>query len=315
MEQKIRRRSPFWSLAGPLLGYWGIQLAVQFILQIVIELPYFMRAYASVMSGDMTTFDEIMSEYWKIMSPALEQVLRMQVEITGVAAVCTLIMTGILFSRDRKLEKASGLPVWRKAPAGQYWTIGVFGIAGCIGVTCLSILAQAAFIDAEYQQAASEMYSAPFLVQLAALGIVIPVAEEMMFRGVMFRRYRENRSFLFSAIWSALFFSLMHTNMIQMVYSFLLGVLLAYVYEKFGSVKAPVLLHVLLNTGSVVFTKLGLFDWMASGFVRIAAGAIAGAFVCSAMFVLIQRMEGAHEEQKTDGQTPPENRRGPLDFF
>ena len=200
MEQKIRRRSPFWSLAGPLLGYWGIQLAVQFILQIVIELPYFMRAYASVMSGDMTTFDEIMSEYWKIMSPALEQVLRMQVEITSVAAVCTLIMTGILFSRDRKLEKASGLPVWRKAPAGQYWTIGVFGIAGCIGVTCLSILAQAAFIDAEYQQAASEMYSAPFLVQLAALGIVIPVAEEMMFRGVMFRRYRENRSFLFSAI-------------------------------------------------------------------------------------------------------------------
>lgn len=315
MEQKIRRRSPFWSLAGPLLGYWGIQLAVQFILQIVIELPYFMRAYASVMSGDMTTFDEIMSEYWKIMSPALEQVLRMQVEITSVAAVCTLIMTGILFSRDRKLEKASGLPVWRKAPAGQYWTIGVFGIAGCIGVTCLSILARAAFIDAEYQQAASEMYSAPFLVQLAALGIVIPVAEEMMFRGVMFRRYRENRSFLFSAIWSALFFSLMHTNMIQMVYSFLLGVLLAYVYEKFGSVKAPVLLHVLLNTGSVVFTKLGLFEWMASGFVRIAAGAIAGAFVCSAMFVLIQRMEGAREEQKTDGQTPPENRRGPLDFF
>ena len=68
MERKIRRRSPFWSLAGPLLGYWGIQIAVQFVLQLVIEMPYIMRAYASVMAGEMTTFDEIMSEYWNMCS-------------------------------------------------------------------------------------------------------------------------------------------------------------------------------------------------------------------------------------------------------
>ena len=315
MERKIRRRSPFWSLAGPLLGYWGIQIAVQFVLQLVIEMPYIMRAYASVMAGEMTTFDEIMSEYWNIMTPALEKVLSMQVEITGAAALCTLIMTGILFSRDRKLEQNSGMPVWKKAPAGQYWTIGVFGIVGCIGVTCLSTLAQAAFLDVEYQQTAAEMYSAPFLVQLAALGIVIPIAEEMMFRGVMFRRYRENRSLMYSALWSSLFFSLMHTNSIQMVYSFLLGILLAYIYEKFGSVKAPVLLHVLLNTGSVVFTELGLFDWLASGFVRIAAGAIVSAFVCSIMFVIIQKMEGAQEKKEMDDHTRPGNGNGSMDFF
>ena len=33
----IHRKSPFWSLAGPLLAYWGIQLAVQFIIQAFIQ--------------------------------------------------------------------------------------------------------------------------------------------------------------------------------------------------------------------------------------------------------------------------------------
>ena len=43
---QIYRKSPFWSLAGPMLGYLAIQFAVQFAAQLVIEMPYVMRAYA-----------------------------------------------------------------------------------------------------------------------------------------------------------------------------------------------------------------------------------------------------------------------------
>ena len=75
-----------------------------------------------------------------------------------------------------------------------------------------------------------------------------------------------------------------------MIYTFLLGVLLAYLYEKFGSFRAPVVLHILLNTGSVVFTELGVFGWLAGSPVRMAGAVISGAFLCSVMFVLIQRM-------------------------
>lgn len=72
-----------------------------------------------------------------------------------------------------------------------------------------------------------------------------------MFRGVLYQRYRETRGFYYAAIWSALFFSVTHTNTVQMIYTFLLGILLCYIYEKFGSMKAPIMLHVVLNLGSL----------------------------------------------------------------
>ena len=54
MNQIYRKRS-FWSLAGPLLGYLGIQFAVQFAAQFVIEMPYIMQAYAKVLRGSGDT--------------------------------------------------------------------------------------------------------------------------------------------------------------------------------------------------------------------------------------------------------------------
>ena len=111
-----------------------------------------------------------------------------------------------------------------------------------------------------------------------------------MFRGILYKRFRERQGFWYSALWSSLLFSFMHSNTTQMIYTFLLGVLLAYLYEKFGSFRAPVVLHILLNTGSVVFTELGVFGWLAGSPVRMAGAVISGAFLCSVMFVLIQRM-------------------------
>ena len=290
---QIRRKSPFWSLAGPLLGFLAIQGGVQMLLQLVIEIPYAMNGYMdAVQGGTQLTFQELMESYMQSMQPALEAVARHQVEIAAAASLCTIILTGILFARDRRMEKACGVFVPEKASFRKYWTVFVFGIAGCIGATCLMAMIQLAFYDDQYQQSAQMMYSASIPVQIIGLGIVIPVAEELMFRGVLYKRFRERQGFWYSALCSAILFAFMHSNATQMMYSFLLGVFLCYIYEKFGSFKAPVSLHIILNTGSVAFTELGVFAWIGADPMRMAGAVILGAFVCSVMFVLIQRMDG-----------------------
>lgn len=57
------------------------------------------------------------------------------------------------------------------------------GAAGSIGVTCLSVVAQLAMNSNSYQQSVQSTYAAPIFVQVVVVGIIIPVAEEMMFRG------------------------------------------------------------------------------------------------------------------------------------
>lgn len=309
---QIRRRSPFWSLAGPLLAYLGIQLAVQTAAQIIIEMPYAVKAYTEVLRssrGTVPSIQEIMDSYMQVLEPAFEAVARHQVEIVTLSALGTIILTGILFARDRKMERKAGIILPERAPLTKYWTIAVFGAAGAIAATCLMAMVQMAFYDERYQQTAQITYSAGFLVQIIGLGIVTPIAEELMFRGILYKRFREQQSFWYSAIWSALLFSFMHSNTTQMIYAMLLGILLSYLYEKFGSLRAPVLLHILLNTGSVVFTAAGVFRWLAGAPMRMAGAVIAGAFLCSVMFVLIQKMPGSVKNRN------PEDESGKTDMF
>lgn len=172
------------------------------------------------------------------------------------------------------------------------------GAAGSIGVTCLSVVAQLAMNSNSYQQSVQSTYAAPIFVQVVVVGIIIPVAEEMMFRGVLYRRYRETKGFYYAALWSSVFFSVTHLTMIQTVYAFLLGILLCYVYEKYGSVKAAIGLHICLNTGSILFTGVGLFRWLAGDLMRMGLAIILSAFFCSVLFVMIQKIGDPVMEKK-----------------
>ena len=299
---QIQRKSPFWSLAGPLLIYMGIQLAVQTAVYLVISMPYILQAYAGVMKGEtLPTMEEWLRTCMEALEPAFETLAAHQVEIAGVTAPVTFVLTIPLFLKDRKLEKMCGIPAVGKVPLQGYGLIVLFGAAGCIAATCLMAMAQLVIYDPKYQQTAEVMYAAGIPLQILYLGIVIPVGEELMFRGILFKRFRERQGFWYSAICSSIFFAFMHTNTIQTVYAFLLGLMLSYLYEKFGSFKAPALLHIVMNTGSVLMTELGGFNWIGADPMRMAAATIGGAFICSVVFVMIQRMPGTVTVQPPKG--------------
>ena len=299
---QIQRKSPFWSLAGPLLIYMGIQLAVQTAVYLVISMPYILQAYAGVMKGEtLPTMEEWFRTCMEALEPAIEILAAHQVEIAGVTALVTFVLTIPLFLKDRKLEKMCGIPAVGKVPLQGYGLIVLFGAAGCIAATCLMAMAQLVIYDPKYQQTAEVMYAAGIPLQILYLGIVIPVGEELMFRGILFKRFRERQGFWYSAICSSIFFAFMHTNTIQTVYAFLLGLMLSYLYEKFGSFKAPALLHIVMNTGSVLVTELGGFNWIGADPMRMAAATIGGAFICSVVFVMIQRMPGTVTVQPPKG--------------
>ena len=113
-------------------------------------------------------------------------------------------------------------------PLKNYWSLLMMGVIGSSGATWLSAMAQAVLVDPEYIQTAKNMYSADFVVQIIVFGCVFPIAEEFMFRGVLYQTYRETRGFYYAAIWSALIFSVTHTNTVQMIYTFLIGILQCY---------------------------------------------------------------------------------------
>jgi membrane protease YdiL (CAAX protease family) len=89
-----------------------------------------------------------------------------------------------------------------------------------------------------------------FLVAVAC--VVVPVLEETLFRGVLYRALRRHWSFTPAAIASGLVFSVSHLNPTAMIPYLLLGILFAYLYERTGSLLAPAVAHGAFNAYTLV---------------------------------------------------------------
>lgn len=94
------------------------------------------------------------------------------------------------------------------------------------------------------------------LISLITIGIIGPIIEELMFRGIMYRDCKKKYSNMTSILITTFVFTLLHFSFIQMIYAFALGFLLIYVYEKYHSLKAPIILHITSNITTTLFMPL-----------------------------------------------------------
>ena len=114
------------------------------------------------------------------------------------------------------------------------------------------------------------------MIQIIGIGMIIPVCEELIYRGLIFMRMRQYCNVNLAIGLSALLFAAFHGNVVQGIYGFATGVLFAYVYEKYGSLKAPVLVHVSANLMSLGLSYVNPFfaDRRRVFIVGIAAAAV-----------------------------------------
>jgi CAAX protease family protein len=90
-------------------------------------------------------------------------------------------------------------------------------------------------------------------IALICMIIIIPFVEEFLFRGMIFNEFKKAMPLILSIILQALIFALFHGNILQGIYTFLLGVLCALVYIWCKSIIAPIILHMTYNfMGSLV---------------------------------------------------------------
>lgn len=86
-----------------------------------------------------------------------------------------------------------------------------------------------------------------YLGLLLVAAVVAPVVEEVAFRGLLYRWLRERAGPIVGAGASALAFSLLHGIAGLIPAIFVLGVILAWIYERTGSIWAPILVHGVYN--------------------------------------------------------------------
>lgn len=110
------------------------------------------------------------------------------------------------------------------------------------------------------KQIFQELMSGHWAAKLLAIVVVAPIAEEMLFRGVIFREFARRYSTAHAMIGSAGLFAVFHLNPWQAVVAFPIGLLAAWLVLRTGSIIPGIVLHASLNfTSSFLLLPMGLW--------------------------------------------------------
>lgn len=140
--------------------------------------------------------------------------------------------------------------------------------AACIGVGFGNILTMSplAGMSQGFAEANEHFYGSTLLIEIIGSAILTPILEELLYRGVIYERLR----FFMGKRWhgillSSLIFAMVHLNLVQFIYAFGMGIVLACCMEVTGHVYGAILAHMTANLIAVLRTECGLLPWLGDG--------------------------------------------------
>ena len=281
MEKRSVGRQ-IWEIVNPILTTMGIT----FVVEAIILSLYFMQDMPELM--EVATNEELFVSKLEEMIASAYQYM---VEITAIASLVTIPVLMFMRKRDARKDKEAGIVQNKKASWYKYFLIAGVSVPLAIVANNIITLSNLAEYSEAYQEATEALFMPSLPVQLVCLGIITPICEELVFRGLRYKRMRRDRAFVSAMISSALVFGVYHMNLVQMIYATICGLLLAYLYEKYGSLKAPMLAHILMNVVVCVLSDVNAFTWMFSQPIRMALITIVCAAIGSSVFLAVRRID------------------------
>lgn len=242
------------ALAWVLL-YIGIALALQILMGFMLVGTVYKIALTE---GLMENADAMLQLFEKGVGVSVDSVSvtasvdgSMAIAITGLCDFIMLVGFGLwYYFRENKYVFR---PNYRKAFTASN-VLATLGIAffGQFAVNLILMLFQMVFPSAlrQYEEL-SKSFDLDTITPVVMVFIVCllgPLAEEMLFRGMIYAKLRRAFSVWPAAIISGVLFGLFHANWVQGVYAAVFGVVLAYIYEKTQTIWGSCLLHVIFNS-------------------------------------------------------------------
>ena len=112
-------------------------------------------------------------------------------------------------------------------------------------------------MDENTQQIFTSLMKEPW--GYVAIGILAPLAEEVVFRGAILRTLlgiMSKKNHWVAIMISAAIFGIVHANLAQFINALLMGLLLGWMYYRTGSLVPGILLHWINNTMAYVLTNI-----------------------------------------------------------
>ena len=170
--------------------------------------------------------------------------------ISGLFTLPFLFLYYYMDKRSSTVSNKNGCR-FKRIRLCNYVYAAFMGMAACLALNYLIDILKLADISPAFRSTSGMFTEGGFVRSLIASGLVAPVMEELLYRGLIYKRLRESLDSIVSAVLSAIIFGAAHGNLVQFVYAFFAGLMMAYLYEKYKNLFAPVLFHFCANALSL----------------------------------------------------------------
>jgi len=246
------KRTPFqriWKMFFPYLLFY---VTLEFLRQAVGILLMYLSEKNEALYHFMLVAEDTTDETWALSGNG-SAVIQLAAFI-GVFVVLYTIGSG-----KKYLKKAKEDALSRTFSAAEWaaW-LGLIGVLA-IGLNMLFVAIGWISINPAYLEAASKMYAVSIPLGILLYGVVSPIVEEVLFRGMVFAEAKTFMKPFTAVLISSGLFGLYHGNTVQLFYSFLIGMVLAQAYRYSGRFLLPVVMHGAVNTLVFLATNFALF--------------------------------------------------------
>ena len=174
-----------------------------------------------------------------------------------------ILVPSLVFVVIECIELKEWVP-FKKIKWSTFWLTILFTMCLSPFISFINVLSQL-FTTNIVAELSGEFLSVSPLVLMFVIGFFGPFCEEFTFRGIIYHGLSKSGRTLAAILVSALFFGLMHMNLNQFSYAFILGLAFGLINEATGSIFPSLIMHILINSVNVGMQYIADYGMTLSG--------------------------------------------------
>ena len=236
---------------GKALGYFAVYFTCMNVVDLIAGFVWGYMKGAELKAMGMSS-EEAMAAF-QTMEPGYK----------GVSMLIGAILTLLIYFIIEKIKKTSlAKETDMKMVTGKQMALTVVGALGGMFFLnfMLNILPIPADLIGDLNSGMSSLTSYPFWLAILVNAILIPILEEVVFRGYLFNRLGKAMPAVVAAVISSVVFGLCHGGLVWAIWAGVTGLVICVVRVKSGSIIPGMIFHIIMNTFGMIVSYFPVLE-------------------------------------------------------
>lgn len=233
------------------IGKAAVYYVVYLLMQVLTSVVYSTILSAKITMDLMAAGDA--PDVMAVTEALTQDLMGRLMEITFVSGIVTLLLFWLVFLIRRK--KFTREVCLHTIPVNAILPLAVLAASfNIITTVIISFVPWPSSWMESYVNNSSGIDGSPMAWLTAVM--MAPVLEEIVFRGLIYTRLKNGLPKVFAAILTSLVFGIAHGTIIWAIYTFIFSMVLIWVFEKFQSLAASIVLHMAYNLSGMALSLI-----------------------------------------------------------